>query len=75
MKPDQPRNTRATLIELMAAHNLTRGDVARMLGLTPRAGGSHGTVDMWLSGKNRIPAAKLELIEIKAPNWKSPAPI
>ena len=73
MKPAQ--DTRATLIELMATHNLTRGDVARMLGLTPRAGGSHGTVDMWLSGKNRIPAAKLELIEIKAPTWKSPAPV
>ena len=75
MKKDPTRNARAALIELMAAHQLTRGDVARMLGLTPRAGGSHGTVDMWLSGKNRIPAAKLELIEIKAPTWKSPAPV
>ena len=30
MKPDPTRNARAALVELMAAHNLTRGDVARM---------------------------------------------
>jgi transcriptional regulator with XRE-family HTH domain len=58
------------LIELMAAHSLTRGDVARILGLQPRPGGSHGTVDMWLSGARNIPASKLELIEIKAPGWR-----
>ena len=55
----------------MSEHGLTRGDVARMLGLTPRAGGSHGTVDMWLSGARNIPASKLELIELKAPTWKN----
>lgn len=71
MKPDRTANQRAALIEIMAAHQLTRGDVARMLGLEPRPGGSHGTVDMWLSGKNRIPASKLELIAIKAPTWRS----
>lgn len=59
------------LQSVMAAHSLTRGDVARMLGLEPRPGGSHGTVDMWLSGARNIPASKLELIEIKAPNWKN----
>jgi len=69
MKPDPTRNTRAALIDLMAAHNLTRGDVARILGLQPRPGGSHGTVDMWLSGARNIPASKLELIAIKAPAW------
>ena len=58
-------DNRAALVELMTAHQLTRGDVARMLGLTPRPGGSHGTVDMWLSGKNRIPPSKLELIRLK----------
>lgn len=59
------------LQSVMAAHNLTRGDVARMLGLEPRPGGSHGTVDMWLSGARNIPASKLELIEIKAPTWRN----
>lgn len=62
-------DTRAALIDLMVAHSLTRGDVARMIGLTPRKGGSHGTVDMWLSGARNIPASKLELIAIKAPGW------
>jgi transcriptional regulator with XRE-family HTH domain len=66
MNPD----ARANLVELMAEHNLTRADVARMLGLKPRHGGSHGTVDMWLSGANRIPVSKLELIALKAPTWK-----
>jgi len=63
------------LQSVMAAHSLTRGDIARILGLEPRQGGSHGTIDMWLSGANRIPAAKLELIALKAPSWKSRAPI
>lgn len=75
MKPDRTASTRAALIEIMAAHQLTRGDIARMLGLEPRPGGSHGTVDMWLSGARNIPASKLELIAIKAPVWKSPAPV
>jgi len=61
----------AALRAIMAAHSLTRGDVARMLGLTPRPGGSHGTVDGWLSGARGMPAAKLELIAIKAPGWKN----
>lgn len=69
MKPDQNSTARASLISIMAAHSLTRGDIARMLGLEPRQGGSHGTVDMWLSGARNIPASKLELIEIKAPTW------
>lgn len=64
MSPAQTRQDR--LRALMSEHNLTRGDIARMLGLTPRQGGSHGTVDMWLSGGRNIPASKLELIEIKA---------
>lgn len=55
---------------VMDKHNLTRGDVARILGLEPRPGGSHGTVDMWLSGARNIPASKLELIAIKAPAWR-----
>ena len=75
MKPDRTASTRAALIEIMAAHQLTRGDIARILGLEPRSGGSHGTVDMWLSGARNIPASKLELIAIKAPAWKSPAPV
>lgn len=64
MKLAQARLDR--LRALMSEHSLTRGDIARMLGLTPRHGGSHGTVDMWLSGGRNIPASKLELIEIKA---------
>lgn len=60
----------AKLRAIMDAHSLTRGDVARMIGLEPRPGGSHGTVDMWLSGARNIPASKLELIELKATNWK-----
>jgi hypothetical protein len=59
----------ARLRALMSEHNLTRGDIARMLGLEPRPGGSHGTVDMWLSGARNIPASKLELIELKAPTY------
>lgn len=61
----------ARLRSLMSEHNLTRGDVAKILGLEPRQGGSHGTVDMWLSGARNIPASKLELIEIKASTWKN----
>lgn len=72
---DQPAVRAALLRAAMLAHALTRADIARMLGLEPRPGGSHGTVDMWLSGARNIPASKLELIEIKAPNWKSPAPV
>jgi hypothetical protein len=61
----------AALRSIMVKHDLKRGDVARMLGLTPRPGGSHGTVDGWLSGVRGMPAAKLELIWMKAPGWKT----
>ena len=61
----------SALRAIMAAHDLKRGDVARMLGLTPRPGGSHGTVDGWLSGARGMPASKLELIGMKAPGWKN----
>lgn len=64
MKPDPTRNTRAALTELMAAHKLTRADVARLLGLPVRRY-SHGTVDAWLSGRRNMPASKLELIRMK----------
>lgn len=57
----------ARLRALMSEHGLTRGDIARMIGLEPRPGGSHGTVDMWPSGARNIPVSKLELIELKAP--------
>ena len=43
---------------LMTQHNLTRADVARLLGLEVRRH-SHGTVDAWLSGRRNMPAAKL----------------
>lgn len=50
---------------LMNEHNLTRADVARLLGLEVRRH-SHGTVDAWLSGHRNCPPAKLELLAIKA---------
>jgi len=49
---------------LMNEHNLTRADVARLLGLEVRRH-SHGTVDAWLSGRRNIPPSKLELIRLK----------
>lgn len=49
---------------LMTQHNLTRADVARLLGLEVRKH-SHGTVDAWLSGRRNMPPAKLELLRIK----------
>lgn len=49
----------------MNEHNLTRADVARLLGLEVRRH-SHGTVDAWLSGRRNMPPAKLELLAIKA---------
>jgi transcriptional regulator with XRE-family HTH domain len=49
---------------LMTQHNLTRADVARLLGLEVRRH-SHGTVDAWLSGRRNMPAAKLELLRLK----------
>ena len=49
---------------LMAEHNLTRADVARLLGLEARKH-SHGTVDAWLSGRRNMPPAKLELLRLK----------
>lgn len=66
-----PANRIAELRAIMTTHSLTRGDVARMLGLTPRPGGSHGTVDGWLSGARGMPESKLELIGMKAPGWKN----
>jgi len=66
-----PTDRIAELRAIMSAHNLTRGDVARILGLTPRPGGSHGTVDGWLSGARGMPAGKLELIGMMAPWWKT----
>lgn len=61
----------AALRAIMVKHDLKRGDVARILGLTPRPGGSHGTVDGWLSGARGMPESKLELIRMKAPGWKN----
>lgn len=49
---------------LMNEHNLTRADVARLLGLEVRRH-SHGTVDAWLSGRRNMPPAKLELLRMK----------
>lgn len=49
---------------LMTQHNLTRADVARLLGLEVRRH-SHGTVDAWLSGRRNMPPVKLELLRIK----------
>ena len=49
---------------LMTEHNLTRADVARLLGLEVRRH-SHGTVDAWLSGRRNMPPAKLELLRLK----------
>lgn len=66
---DSP-NTNAGLLALMQQHSLKRGDVARLLGLHPRKGGSHGTVDMWLAGKRVMPAHKLDALE-KALNQRA----
>ena len=60
MNPD----ARANLVELMTQHNLTRADVARLLGLEVRKH-SHGTVDAWLSGRRNMPPTKLELLRLK----------
>ena len=67
MKPDPTRNTRAVLIELMAAHNLTRADVCRLLSINVRRYSS-STVDGWLSGARNMPPAKLELLKMKLEN-------
>lgn len=58
MKPDPTRNTRAALIDLMAAHQLKRADIATLLGMPVRKY-SNGTVDAWLSGRRNMPAIKL----------------
>jgi len=68
-----PRTPLEALRAIMEAYNLTRGDIARILGLTPRRGGSHGTVDNWLAGRVGIPRAKLRLIHMVAPGYKRPA--
>ena len=54
-----------SLRALMAEHNLTSADVARLLGLKVTRY-SNGTVDSWLSGHRNCPPAKLELLAIKA---------
>lgn len=64
MMPDPTRNTRAALIELIAAHQLTRADVCRLLGINVRRYSS-STVDAWLSGARNMPSAKLELLRLK----------
>ena len=53
-----------TLKQVMDQHNLTRADVARLLGLEVRRH-SHGTIDAWLSGRRNMPPAKLELLRMK----------
>jgi len=58
------RDSREALIKIMAAHQLTRADVARLLGL-PVKRYSHRSVDNWLGGVCEIPAMKLELLELK----------
>ena len=67
MKPDPTRNARAALIEIMAAHQLTRADVCRLLGINVRRYSS-STVDAWISGARNMPPAKLELLRIKLEN-------
>jgi transcriptional regulator with XRE-family HTH domain len=60
-------DTTAFLQHLMLQHGLKRRDVARLLGKALNAGGgySNSTVDRWLSGKNRMPKAMLELLELR----------
>ena len=53
----------APLRAIMVKHDLKRGDVARILGLTPRPGGSHGTVDGWLSGARNLAALMSKINE------------
>lgn len=49
---------------LMAEHNLTRADVARLLGL-PVKNYTHSSVQSWLAGKRNMPPSKLELLRMK----------
>lgn len=56
--------TNAQLRALMAEYNLTRADVARLLGLKVTRY-SNGTVDSWLSGHRNCPPTKLELLKLK----------
>lgn len=58
------QDNRAALIEVMSAHQLTRADVSRLLGIPVRKYSS-GTVDAWLSGARNIPPTKLELLRLK----------
>lgn len=60
MKPD----TRAALIDLMAAHQLKRADVAVLLDMPVRKY-SNGTVDAWLSGRRNMPQIKLAYLRDK----------
>lgn len=53
-----------SLRALMAEHNLTRADVARLLGL-PVKNYTHSSVQSWLAGKRNMPPSKLELLRLK----------
>lgn len=64
MKPDPTRNTRAALIDIVAAHQLKRADIATLLGMPVRKY-SNGTVDAWLSGRRNMPAMKLAYLRVK----------
>lgn len=83
-RPGRPRTTpeqmlgrlsgrNAELVALMAQHQLTRADVARLLGL-PVEKYTHPTVKSWLVGRRNIPQAKLELLRVKLMRSKSDPP-
>lgn len=58
---------------LMLRYGLSRRDAAKLLGkpLNSAGGYSNSTVDSWLSGKNRVPKAVLELLRLKLKGRKS----
>lgn len=54
------------LRQLMQQHQLARKQVCMMLGIQVAHGRhSSGTVDDWLANRTEIPAAKLELLQLK----------
>ena len=57
---------------LMSRYDLKRRDVAQLLGkaLNSSSGYSNSTVDSWLSGRTRVPAATLELLRLKLKSRK-----
>lgn len=57
-------DTRAALIDLMAAHKLKRADVARLLDL-PVKRYSHRSVDRWIDGTTPMPPIKLAYLRDK----------